>query len=466
MNTRTIIRIESMGAQLLAKVERSPFPFPSQDMQQLPLRPDQLPTLGTSDAVLERGRMVRDALRQHQSISGVLDDLGRVLPPQVSPLFVQLSPSDAELINWEMLCDAQEQFVALDPRWPIARIIDPAHAPQRPPCELTTPVRLMAVISALGIRDQRREWELLRDAVLQARRDGLPVVLKAMVGDPALFGAVKQEIQAGLADVEVAAIEQTSSRMTRAIREWGPNILHVFCHGQADAQGQSLELATTVDHLAHAAGDPAVTTGSVRITSLDLAGLASSLRNAWLLVLNCCASGKAVSGMHSMAGKAVSNGFPSVVAMLEPVDARDAYEFTRAFYPEAFVALRDTRDALRNQSSASMEWAPVMYHARSAIVQLNNRDARNAPEWSLPVLYVRGLDAQTFIHPLGDANGLSREQLDRFRVQAEEMAQWLRSAGQQMGESERLAVMRFTLTRAGVPEALWPDADGRFDHGP
>lgn len=457
---RTIFGIEAMGDKLFAKVVRSPFAILAQGMQPLPLHPDQLPGLDTNAAVLERGKMVRDALRQHEGISGVLDDLGRTLSPQISPLFVQISPSFAELINWEMLCDAQEAFIALDPRWPIARIIDPVHAPQRPPCELTTPIRLLAIISALGIRDQRKEWERLRDTVLQARHDGLRILVKVMIGAPALFDAVKQEIQVGLADVEVAGIEQTSSRMTRAIREWAPNILHIFCHGHADALGQALELATAADHLAHVAGDPAAT-GSVRITSQDLTGLATSLRNAWLLVLNCCASGKAGVGLHSMAGKAISSGFPSVVAMLEPVDASDAYEFTRAFYPEAFFALRDARDALRNQSSTSVEWAPILFHARTAIAQLDKRDAQSAPEWSLPALYVRGLDAQTFIRPLDKTHGLSQDTLDKLRLQAERTAQWLRTAGQQMNEADRVQVMELVL--AAVPKELWPNPDGRFD---
>ena len=78
----------------------------------------------------------------------VLDQLSNALPNQVRPLFVMLRPSDAERINWEMLCDGQDAFFALDERWPIARIIDPINAPPRLPCELTTPVRVMAVISA------------------------------------------------------------------------------------------------------------------------------------------------------------------------------------------------------------------------------------------------------------------------------------------------------------------------------
>lgn len=462
MNARTILAVDAMGEHLFARIVRAPFPVSGQLMHPLPLRAEQLPPLDSERAVLERGKMVRDALRGHQGISGLLDDLSRTLPHQVSPLFIQLTPSEAELINWEMLCDTHEAFVALDPRWPIARIVDPINAPQRPPCELSTPIRLMAVISALGIRDQRKEWELLRDAVSDARGKGQAVKLKVLVGDSDLHARVAQDI-AGLADTEVGPVEQTPARLTQQISTWAPNILHFFCHGQTDAVGQSLELATAADHLQHAAAPADVVAGSVRISAQNLARLGESLANPWLLVLNCCSGAKAGLGLQSMATQVVSTGYPAVVAMIEPVNASDAYEFTRAFYPEAFAALRQAAAALHNSGSTLLEWTQIMYHARSAILQAKiERSADRSPEWSLPVLCVRGLDAQMFIRPLSETQGLSEDDRRKYRLQAGVAAQWLRTAGQQMGEAERRLVMQSVLEK--VPRSLWPDSDGRFDH--
>ncbi|ALN63253.1 hypothetical protein GLA29479_2384 [Lysobacter antibioticus] len=464
MNERTILSVDILDDDLIASVVRAPFPVHGgRALGRVKLRADQLPGLDTQTAVLARGRMVRDALRQHQGISGVLDSLSQTLPTQVRPLFVMLNPSEAELINWEMLCDSNEQFVALDPRWPIARIIDPINAPSRLPGELTTPVRLMAVISALGIADQRKEWELLRDAVLAARQTGLPVLLKLLVGDSALHTRIRDEIQqdpAGLADIEVAAIDETAARLTQRIRQWSPNILHFFCHGHAGSAGQWLELATANDHVQFAAHDPGTLAGSINLPSQDLVTLGASLGNPWLMVLNCCSSGQGGNGLQSMANQVVSAGFPAVVAMMEPVEANDAYEFTRAFYPEALAALLRARDELKQRASTTLEWTPIMFHARSAISQLGNRDAQASPEWSLPVLYVRGVEAQVFIRPLG----IEQAKSDEFRIRAETTAWWLRTAGQQFSEAERIEALERTLAEKGVPRALWPSADGSFEH--
>lgn len=464
MSERTILAVDTLGDRFVARIVRAPFPVDDQGIALLDLDPDALPDLQTDAAVLARGKMVRDALRQNQGISGALDQLSKALPNQVRPLFVMLRPSDAERINWEMLCDGQDAFFALDERWPIARIIDPINAPPRLPCELTTPVRVMAVISALGIRDQRKEWEQLRDAVNYARGQGLKVKLKALIGDSALFKAIEQEIaQAkaagapGADDTEVGAIETTPTRLTQRIREWGPNILHAFCHGRADAGGQALEFATANDHLQFAAKDPDTTAGSVVVSAQSLVTLGASLTNPWLMVLNCCSSGKAGVGLQSMANQIVSRGFPAVVAMMEPVAANDAYEFTRAFYPRVFDLLKTASDALAHSASAPLEWTPAMHQVRCAIAELDGREAENSPEWSLPVLYLRGLDEQVFVRP----TGLSAKQAEEYRVRVETVAAWLRTAGQQLTEAQRIEAMQAAL--ASVPPAFWPSPDGSLN---
>lgn len=461
MNRRTILAVDTLSDQLadrfIVRIVRAPFQVNgAQKAQVLPLAPEQLPPLGTAAAVHARGIMVRDALRTHSGVSTILDRLGEIPDDEVSPLFMMLGPSDAELINWEMLCDGNEAFLALDPRWPIARIIEPVNAQSRAPAELASPIRMMAVISALGIADQRKEWELVRDAAESARDAGLQVRLKLLVGDAGLRADIEQAIAGGLADTEVGHVDDTAARVTQAIRGWAPNILHFFCHGIADAGGQRLELATAGDHLQYAANNPDVTHGSVAIPTQDLRTLGASLSNPWLLVLNCCASGQAASGLQSMANQVVAGGFPAVVAMLEPVDAADAYEFTRAFYPEAFAALKAASDELVHEPRTSVEWTPAMYYARRAISQLNGRDAKASPEWSLPVLYVRGTEPQVFER----ARGLSDAQASDYRTRAETAARWLQTAGQHLSEAERIEALQKAL--AMVPESFWPAPDGSF----
>jgi hypothetical protein len=464
MSERTVLAVSALGDRLIARIVRAPFQVLGESLDILDLDPDQMPDLQTNDSVLARGKLVRDALRKNQGIRDLLDALSATMAHQVRPLCVQLGRSDAERINWEMLCDQNDAFVALDQRWPIARIIDPINATQRIRRELTTPVRLMAIISALGIRDQRTEWESLRQAVEYARGIGLRVVFKAMIGDSDLLNEIEQAISAekaankpGANDIEVAAIEATPARLTQSIRMWSPNILHLFCHGNADSEEQSLEFATANDHEQFKAKDPNTTAGSVVVDARKLVDLSGLLVNPWLLVLNCCSSGKAGLGLQSMANQIVSRGFPAVVAMTESVGAKDAYELTRAFYPQAFDLLKTTSDQLTQHSSVSLDWAPLMHQVRYAICGLGGRVAENSPEWSMPVLYLRGVDPHEFDRP----QGLTPQQLEDYRVIVEWTANWLRTAGTHLTEAQRIEAMEDALKH--VPRSLWPSVNGNLN---
>lgn len=460
MNKRTVLAIDLLDReQFIIRAVRAPFNIiDAQYPRAFPLRACDLPALDTDSAIRARGRTIREALYKHAGISKLLDRLGEAPLGDSSPLFVVLPPSEAESICWETLCDDKGRFLALDQRWPIARIIDPLNASDRPRSTLTTPVRLLAVISALGIRKQQQEWDALRKAILDARASGLDVVARVLVGEPALRTTIDQEIAAGLAGVEAGAIDQTPERLTQGIRSWRPNILHFFCHGNADVNGQRLELATASDYAQYQAGDPAQDLGSVKIPVEDLEALGAALGETWLMVLNCCSGGEARPGLQSMAAKIVAAGVPAVVAMMEPVDASDAHEFSRAFYPAAFAILKGACDRLQAAQDTLVEWAPAMSNARRAISQRDGRLAESSPEWSLPVLYLRGLDAQSFTH----APDASEPELARYRVQASVTAKWLRTAGQQLTEAQRRDVLEQIL--AGVPRNLWPTPDGRFEH--
>ena len=91
------------------------------------------------------------------------------------------------------------------------------------------------------------------------------------------------------------------------------------------------------------------------------------------------------------------------------------------------------------------------------MAQLDGRDAENSPEWSLPVLYLRGLDEQVFVRP----TGLSAKQAEEYRVRVETVAAWLRTAGQQLTEAQRIEAMQAAL--ASVPPAFWPSPDGSLN---
>lgn len=434
------------------RVERAPFEVPhGHAVQPVPLPPAQTPPWGTPEAVRERGRLLRDALAKHPAVASVLTHIAQIANGTVEPLFVRLSEGNAELINWEALCHADGQFVALDQRSPIGRISDPPSIQARPPAVLRPPVRMLAVISAFGISSQRREWDLCQQAVIKARANGLPVKLRVLVGDEKLRSLVDQEIAGGLDEVEVGPVEKTGPRLVQEIIAWEPNIVHFFCHGVADNDLQALELATASDF-----ADRGAKSGSVHVTARQLASMAIALTNPWLLTLNCCSSGRAAKDLHSMAHRVVAAGFPASVAMVEPVDADDAHEFTRAFYTDVFRGLAKVLPTLGAAKRLPFEWVDAMVTARTAIAALHEDDPDDSHQWVLPVLYVRGVEPLYFESETGG----SAEQMVECRLRASVVAEWLQSVRDEMTPERRRAVMEKTL--ATVPKHFWPDVDGGF----
>ena len=458
---RTVLSIQSDfdpatdAEKLKVRVVRSSFnAFRAEFNYPLSLVAREQADWGLPDGVLLRGRAVRDSLKLHPGVGEILKQLFAAPIGQKQPLFVMLAQSEAEQISWETLCDGNDQFVALDPRWPIARITDPTSGGLRPPAALRLPVRLMALISAIGIDGQVKEWRALRDAVVAARAAGLPVAVKVMVGEPSLLQAVSDDIAkfgGGLADVEVTSIAKTATAVVQDIGAWSPNILHVFCHGRSDELEQSIELANGLDY-----ANVDAKTSSVRIRVNQLATLGMSLANPWLLTLNCCSGGRAASNLHSMAHQVVSNGFPAAVAMLEPVDAGDAHEFTRAFYRSLFTSIGAAVVSLKTAAQVSFEWCDAMVYARTAISELHQSDSGNAREWTLPVLYVRGVEPFTFDRPIAGPE----PEADAYRAKARLVAEWLQAVGQEKDEKDLRFVMARTLD--DVPEAFWPKVDGTF----
>jgi hypothetical protein len=460
---RTVLTVDGTGEidpafqteKFMVKVERNPASIPGMTFTRaLELSAAQLPDWSSAGAVVERGRLLRAALRKHAGIACVLDDLARDPDGTVHPIYVKLDRGDAELITWEALCDANDAFVALDRRWPIGRITDPAATVPRNPPLFRAPVRVLAAISALGVSSQLREWRYLRDAVRDARAGGVAVTIRVMAGDDAVYDAIKQEIADGLLWAEVTSIPGSGPRLATDIRNWQPHIVHFFCHGVSESGAQRLELATASDYK-----DPNATRGSVAIDAAQIVALSNALENPWLVTLNCCEGAQASEELMSLAHQAVSAAFPAAVAMLEPVDAQDAHEFTRAFYGELFAELQTVSVSLAVAGSprAPFEWARLMREVRIALNKLHGEDASNRREWALPALYVRGVDPMYFERPLP---GETEKDSARFRTTASLVAGWLSSVRGSMPIEKRHEVMRDVL--ADIPEKYWPDVDGSF----
>ena len=461
---RTILSVESYGdtspegdaEHLVIRALRSPFNIPKAAVaRSFNLQPSHMPDWGIPGAVRQRGELLRAQLATHPGIAQLLNTLETTPVDEFKPIYIVLSDSDAELISWETLCDTHGAFVALDKRWPIGRITDPMSGQPRPPAELQRPVRVMLVISAFGIADQHREWEVFVDALEKGRAAGLDILVKVLVGAPEIRQRIEQRITDGLAGVEVGHIQKTSARLIGDILEWSPNILHFFCHGRANESDQSLILATGSDY-----ADPETVEGSTRVMKDSLVTLSTSLPNPWLLILNCCSTGQPVKNLQSIAHGVVSAGFPAAVAMLEPIDANDAFEFTDAFYHSLFPTLQNAVVELREENRTAFEWSSPMFAARAAIRDLHG-EAQNYHEWSLPVLYVRGLEPFFFERPRVPA--VSPGDTSTYRAKAQVVAEWIRSVGTRYTPAEIEAIIAHALS--DVPREFWPSPKGDFGNG-
>ncbi len=477
---RTVLTVDTLGETnpitgaevLMVKAERANVEPPdARKFKRLDLSAQQLPDWAKPAGVQARGKAVRQALCTHPAVQTILEHLALAPSGQVQPLFLKLAGGDAEMIPWETLCDVDGEFLALDQRWPIGRVCDPLQGESRPPPVLSLPVRLLVVISAYGIPTQKQEWAALARAVQEARAAGLPMHLRVLVADDSTYQAVQASMAAGLADVQLSGIEKTSSRVVQDIVAWAPNIVHFFCHGHAGSSpsDQSLELATKADITAQAGA------GSVRIRTRQLTDMLVALPNPWLVTLNCCASAAASSELLSLAHQVVSAGFPAAVAMIEPVDASDAHEFTRSFYRCLFADLAHAAQQLQQPGAGSgppsgaqkrvpFEFTRAMHEARSAVCDLHGGDSQNARQWVLPVLYVRGVASMQFEAPFEAQPAAPQGQADEHALRAKIIADWLRQVRESLDEAGRLEVMQSAL--AGVPPRYWPDVNGQFGGAP
>jgi hypothetical protein len=312
-------------------------------------------------------------------------------------------------------------------------------------------VRIFAVISALGVAGQEKEWKHLRDAVANAWADGLDVRLRVLVGEKGLFNAISQEIANGLPWAEVAPVAGSGSRVTADIKRWQPNIVHFFCHGASEGGRQWLEFGTASDYT----NPNANRSGSVTIEADQVVNLGVELDNPWLMTLNCCEGARPTDDLTSIAHQVVSTAFPAAIAMLEPVDADDAHELTRALYGSLFPELSKVADTLKKSSKAEFEWAYVMHEARVAINVRHKSNSASRKEWVVPALYVRGVDPMKFERP---SVAESANDTTRFVTMAQTVAEWLVGVRGSMSADKRMEVMQEVL--AGVPKQYWPDVDG------
>ena len=457
---RTVLSIEPDGRDgFQVRLERAPLKFPGARVPgPLDCSPDTFPDWTTPNGVAAYGQCLADRLSGHDAVRQALQALALAPPGQRAPLYVRVLAPEADALRWEALRSGQGDFFALRSSSPVGRIVYVDSGEDRRPDPFEPPLRVMALLSALGV-PAGKEWASLRRAVQDAHQAGLPVEVEVRVGEPGLLLEINA---AAVPGVRAALLPSRSNELEQDIEAFRPHLLHAFCHGSVGYGAGWLELATSVDWELTDGGMPPER-GSLVVDVDQLTRLAA-VRTAWLVTLNCCEGGRSTAELHAMAARLVEAGTAAAIGMQEPVHAGDAHEFCRAFYPALFDLLAD-RLAPGAAGATEIEWADALYAPRRALLDRNGHDPTSDRTWTLPVLYVRPERFHVLRQaaPQPGAPEPSPEEIDAMRERAHIVAGLLRVLPEGTPEAARDDLLALL---ADLPPTLRPRRDGSFESGP
>jgi hypothetical protein len=325
-----------------------------------------------------RGEELARLLGRHRPTKQAIDQaLGVDADTAPSTIYFRLAMPAADALPWEQLYVEPRGFVALDARWPIARVARRVHEVAQRTFE--APLRIVAVLSAAD-RDGVPQLDALATAIVAARLQGLAVGVHVITGDPAVTARVEELADPG---VTVETIATDPVAVVRQIAAARPHLLHVLCHGGYAAPGvMGLSFATRRDFLSRAK------VGRVAV-SVDMVAAAFKREDQgegpWLVVLAACETANAAAA-PSTAHELVNSGVPAVIGMRRVVDLSATDAFCTRVYPELLAMVAAAVAAADGSPHHRIEWAPALTAPRLAAA---GGEPASEDGWSDPVLYVQ-----------------------------------------------------------------------------
>jgi hypothetical protein len=300
-----------------------------------------------------------------------------MLQDQGTPIYIFVDEFGPEALPWEALCNSAGNFLALDTRWPVARI---AGNQSTVPIDraFSVPFKVMAVLSAAGVSAQQ-QWKAFYTPF---KTSPVPLALKVLVSEEKLFRAVKR-LRDNRIDLDYLA---QKSQLLETIKAFNPHVLHFFCHGSMTGGGH-LELATRSDW----ARDSNV--GSIAIEPLDFRQVAVMGTDIFVVTLNCCQGAAPLDDVRSLALSLVYQGFPAVIGMREAIASDDAHTFSEALYPALMGEIEGC--VAGGADLTSDTWVKTLHKPRNRLAEGHSHGqtlsaaAANCKQWTLPVVYVR-----------------------------------------------------------------------------
>jgi hypothetical protein len=352
---------------------------------------DDVDGLNGPDVIQQVGRLLASRIRENTAVKAALDLAFAQLPHNGSlPISFRVGDPRAHGLSWEALVGSQG-FVALDARWPIARIARGGALEEQPRRTYIAPLRLVCVLSAVGI-PAAEEWASIHAAVTAARRDGLPIEVHVLVGEESLAADITALADPG---ITVAAVPspQAPVSLVQTIENLQPHLLHAFCHGSVNNGTRRLEFATVGD-MTRDDG-----TSSVLVFADELA-VAVARAGTWAVVLNTCRGAQASDEALTHAEQFVSSGVPLAIGMRRQIDVDDAVAFSGALYPEVFKAVGAV--AAKGPGEHRVGWADTLLRARQRLRDLHGADPSLNDSWTMPVLYATPGDFTLVVSDAGE----------------------------------------------------------------
>ncbi len=339
------------------------------------------------DSIKLAGGRLFGAVAAHPEVQQYLQTALQTAVGGRYPVCVEIAtPAGAEALPWEALCSPNDDYLGLDERWALARIVEPV---AEPPAfyTLVPPLRIAAALSCLGI-SAAGELAALRQAIREAGTDTARLLV--ITSEEQLFSDLQDEITAGTAP-EVAAVNLIPpdlSALQAMVADFRPHVLHLFCHGSIEGSPH-VSLAVKSDWEA-----PEPTSGLLA-EARDFHGFTGKTDDLpWLVVLNCCegAASSATADSQSLTLGIAREGIaPAVVGMREPVVSDTANLLTRTLYAKllADIAIRSNDAGQR-----PLDWAHLVVAVRDRLARIHegmvlSLAAASTKEWTMPVVYVR-----------------------------------------------------------------------------
>jgi hypothetical protein len=384
----TVIRFQEDddGGAVRFYLERPPGIANGKKLGKLKSRPDDadFQLTGEPPQLVKAGQRLREDLLGHGGIKAFLGPWLAQRDRPYQALYFQVDECPvADRLPWEALVDANNAFLALDTKCPIARVLS-AEQQDRLATEVlfAPPLRLACVLGAWwedgGGPEQQAEWRSVRDALASPGAAQLGVNVLVLGCDTALAAEVKATALPGVT-VEWQPITGNSLDLLEQVRRFEPHIVHLYAHGVA-GDPPYLEISNVADV-------DEGTAGTIQVSARQVRQDADPHARVWAVMLNACessATGAMARDVSGLASDLVRYGFPAALGMRETVSTSEARTVARHFYEAAFRALAEIPPG----ETRPVEWGDFLRRVRLHLAG-NEIKAATTKRWLLPVLYSR-----------------------------------------------------------------------------